>query len=469
MNDSPLVSIVMASYNHAEYIGAAIDSVLAQDYSNWELLIVDDASTDSTREVLIKYADPRIKPYYFSINRQDHPRNYALKIARGKYVAFLNSDDLFLPGKLSKQAKYLDSHSATGAVFSHTKCIDENGADHQSHPLQELFQQPNRTRHEWLRWFFHYGNALCFSSAMVRVSAISLDSTSWFNPSLIQVADWDLWIRICLENEIWIIPEHLTATRVLPARQNLSADSVSNRNRSQLEIPSVYQNFFSRSALTEANEIFPELHDLLPCDSTVWRHYLICYFASCHGSQELRRIGYQEMQQLLSDDSTVELLKEENPRLMRNFSLTAASSALQVQAVPTHWVYYVPNITGSYSEDYAHRFWREFDRQTVSFSLPKPSVSGKIRIDPSDEPITFQLRGLRIYSQLTGEIIWELGADTFNQVMVSRKVKFTQKNNYWIFHSRKPDPHLILPDLDFPNIAGKWLDFELDLTRETDP
>ena len=174
------------------------------------------------------------------------------------------------------------------------------------------------------------------------------------------------------------------------------------------------------------------------------------------------------MQKLLSDDSTVELLKEENPRLMRNFFLTAASAGLQPQAEPTHWVFYVPNETGAYGEEYAHGFWREFDRQTVSFSIPKPSHPGSIRIDPSDEPITFQLRGLRIYSQLTGEIIWELGADTFNQLMVSRKVKFTQKNNYWIFHSRKPDPHLILPDLDFPNIAGKWLDFEMDLTREID-
>ncbi|HBN76332.1 MAG TPA: hypothetical protein DD473_11045 [Planctomycetaceae bacterium] len=465
MSDTPMVSIIMASYNHAEYIGEAIDSVLAQDFSDWELFIVDDASTDSTRDVLSEYSDPRIHCHYFSINRQDHPRNYALQKARGQYVAFLNSDDAFLPGKLAKQVDYLERHSTVGAIFTHTRCIDENGELQQSHPLQRLFGQSNRTRHEWLRWFFERGNCLCFSSAMIRRSTFSESETIWFNPSFIQLSDFDLWIRICLKNEIWILTEQLTATRVLPAQRNLSADSVSSRNRNVLEISSIYQHFFTASVVEEATEIFPELCDWLPQDTTYWRRFLISDLAARQSYSEIRRAGFQKMQELLSEERAVESLREENPRLMRNFLLSAGSAAIQQHANPVHWVIYLPNETGSYSEEHAQRYWREFDRQTLCFSFPKPSVDGQIRIDPSDLPVTFKVNGLRLYEQQTGRLIWELLPETTSQITTNPEVDWIERDGGWILHSNQPDPNMLLPYMKFQEINGKWLDLELDLRQ----
>ncbi|TWT60160.1 glycosyltransferase family 2 protein [Rubinisphaera italica] len=465
MSDTPMVSIIMASYNHAEYIAEAIDSVLAQELTDWELFIVDDASTDSTRDVLSEYSDPRIHCHYFSINRQDHPRNYALKQARGQYIAFLNSDDAFLPGKLSKQVDYLESHSEAGAIFTHTRCIDENGEPHQSHPIQRLFEQTNRTRHEWLRWFFEYGNCLCFSSAMIRRSALTESSTAWFDPSFIQMSDFDLWIRICLKYEIWILPEQLTATRVLPAQRNLSADSVSSRNRNALEISSIYQHFLSTPAVEEATGIFPELCDWLPQDTSYWRRYLICNLAAQHMNSGIRREGFQKMQELLSEERAVESLREANPRLMRNFFLSAGSAAIQHQANPTHWVIYLPNKTGSYSEEHAQRYWREFDRQTLCFSFPKPLVDGQIRIDPSDQPVTFKVNGVRLYEQQTGRLIWELLPETTSQITTNPETDWIESDGGWILHSNQPDPNMLLPDMKFQEINGKWLDLELDLRQ----
>lgn len=110
MND--LVSIIMPSYNSEQYIKASIQSVLSQSYSNYELIIVDDCSKDKTVEIIKSFNDSRIKLY---INEKNGgaaiSRNRALKEARGKWIAFLDSDDIWVPDKLEKQIKFMESNS----------------------------------------------------------------------------------------------------------------------------------------------------------------------------------------------------------------------------------------------------------------------------------------------------------------------------------------------------------------------
>jgi len=110
MND--LVSIIMPSYNTAKYIGASIESIQAQTYTNWELIIVDDCSTDNSDEVVEQYlVDRRIK--YLKNEKNSGAaisRNYALREAGGKWIAFLDSDDLWLPEKLEKQIKFMEEN-----------------------------------------------------------------------------------------------------------------------------------------------------------------------------------------------------------------------------------------------------------------------------------------------------------------------------------------------------------------------
>src|SRR3546814_9257192 len=109
----------MPSYNHARYVGAAIESVLAQTMADFELIIVDDGSSDNSRTIIAGYTDPRITFLPFEKNRGAYTViNDAMRLARGDYIAHLNSDDRFLPDKLERQVAFLETHPDIGICFS---------------------------------------------------------------------------------------------------------------------------------------------------------------------------------------------------------------------------------------------------------------------------------------------------------------------------------------------------------------
>lgn len=127
MQDYGLVSIITPSWNCGKFIAETIDSVLTQTYPNWEMLIVDDCSTDSTKEVVAQYKDPRIKYHCLEKNSGAAvARNTALRMANGRWIAFLDSDDLWTPEKLESQLKFMYEN---GYSFSYHKYkeISENG------------------------------------------------------------------------------------------------------------------------------------------------------------------------------------------------------------------------------------------------------------------------------------------------------------------------------------------------------
>lgn len=120
-----LVSIIMPSWNTADFIRESIDSILAQTYTNWELLIVDDCSTDNTDEVVASYKDERIK--YFKNEKNSGAaltRNKALREAQGEWIAFLDSDDLWTVDKLEKQIKFMNDRGYKLSFTEYEK-IDE--------------------------------------------------------------------------------------------------------------------------------------------------------------------------------------------------------------------------------------------------------------------------------------------------------------------------------------------------------
>lgn len=125
-----LVSIIMPTYNCGRFIAESINSVIAQTYTNWELLIVDDCSTDNTKEVVAAFKDPRI---HYQCNERNSgaavTRNTALRLAKGKYIAFLDSDDLWLPEKLEKQIQFMEKN---GYSFTYH---EYNEIDEESQPI----------------------------------------------------------------------------------------------------------------------------------------------------------------------------------------------------------------------------------------------------------------------------------------------------------------------------------------------
>ena len=134
-----LVSIIMPSYNTAQYIGDSVRSVINQTYTNWELIIVDDCSTDHTDAVVASFQDERIR--YFKNERNSGAavsRNKALREVKGKWVAFLDSDDLWHPEKLEKQIRFMKEN---GYSFSYTNYSE---IDEQSQPLGRMVTGPKR-------------------------------------------------------------------------------------------------------------------------------------------------------------------------------------------------------------------------------------------------------------------------------------------------------------------------------------
>lgn len=114
----PLVSIVMPAYNAERYISEAINGVLSQTHENWELLITDDGSTDETATVVQAFRDKRIMYFYQKNQGQSAARNTSLGRANGKYIAFLDADDIFLPQKLERQVAFLESRPECDFSYS---------------------------------------------------------------------------------------------------------------------------------------------------------------------------------------------------------------------------------------------------------------------------------------------------------------------------------------------------------------
>ena len=130
ISKEPLVSIITPAYNSSEFIGETIESVINQKYKNWELLIVDDCSIDDTLSIINNYIkqDSRIKLIRLSLNsgHPSIPRNEAIKASKGKYISFLDSDDIWYPEKLSRQIQKMESDSLLFTHMSYAIC-DQKG------------------------------------------------------------------------------------------------------------------------------------------------------------------------------------------------------------------------------------------------------------------------------------------------------------------------------------------------------
>ncbi len=118
MNEEPFVSIILPTYNRVDWLPKSIESVLSQTYQDWELIIWDDGSTDNTTQLISSYEDKRIRFFSQKNHGKSHSLNQALRKANGKYVAFLDDDDQWLPEKLSIQIEYLQNHLEVDILFS---------------------------------------------------------------------------------------------------------------------------------------------------------------------------------------------------------------------------------------------------------------------------------------------------------------------------------------------------------------
>ena len=249
----------MSSYNYAKYLHEAINSVLNQTFSDYELFIQDDASIDESWSIIQSYTDPRISSLRNIMNQNDKEwmRKVVFEMATGEYIAIHHSDNIWEPQKLQKQVDYLDAHPDIGAVFTYAQIIDENGDPFrdESHFYYEIFDQPNRGRHEWLNYFFYHGNALCHPSILIHKKCY--DDCGFYRKGLAQIPDFDMWVRLCMKYEIHVIPEKLVRFRVKSDEMSSSGNRPATRIRGQFEYLQVLDSYLNIPTYQELVKIFP--------------------------------------------------------------------------------------------------------------------------------------------------------------------------------------------------------------------
>jgi glycosyltransferase involved in cell wall biosynthesis len=244
----------MAAYNHEKYVGRAIQSVLNQTLADFELVITDDGSRDRTAAEIEEFADARIRFFRFPANRgQFAATNHCLRQARGEYVAVLNSDDVFLPAKLEKQVGFLNGHPEVGAVFCRVRMIDEQ--DRAWHG-KEIFRTANMSRFAWLNHFFYRGNCLCHPAVLLRRQCHT--TVGGYDERYAQLADFDFWIRLCLQYEIHILPEELVGFRMLPQSGNMGSRRPDSIRRCRWEHRRIFDNFLLIDSPAVLRKVFPE-------------------------------------------------------------------------------------------------------------------------------------------------------------------------------------------------------------------
>jgi glycosyltransferase involved in cell wall biosynthesis len=198
MTDKPLVSVIVPSYNYGHYIGATCESLQAQTLASWECLVIDDGSTDDTAEVVERFikADPRIKFFRQQNRRQAAARNLGLAQMSGKYVQFLDADDLIEQEKLEQQVAYLENHPDVDILYGSVRYFRSEA------PGERLFTMWGDDK-PWMPELSGSGkhllttlvqqNIMVVNSPLIRREVI--DRVGLFDEELPPAEDWDYWIR----------------------------------------------------------------------------------------------------------------------------------------------------------------------------------------------------------------------------------------------------------------------------------
>lgn len=206
------VSVIITAYQHARFISDAIGSVLAQTYPDDELIVVDDGSTDGTREIVTNYGNQLV--YIYQENRGSAAaRNSGIRAATGEYVAFLDADDVWLPNKLELEVKFLDAHPSIGMVYSNYTYFGTRPG-----PAATGFAAIPPVSGQALKELF-LSNPISSSSVLIRKSCF--EKVGFFDESLVHGEDLDMWLRLapCCEIDNIAIP--LAKTRLYETNKHL--------------------------------------------------------------------------------------------------------------------------------------------------------------------------------------------------------------------------------------------------------
>lgn len=215
MNEtSPKISVIMPVYNAGKFLRQAIDSVLQQSFANFELIIINDGSTDDSEKTILNYSDKRIRHFNQANQGLIATLNHLISEAKGLYIARMDQDDVSFPERLKIQSEFLAAHPSIGLVGSWVQVVDRNN------DLLGTIKYP--VAHDFIRANLALRTCFAHGSIMMRHSLNPV-----YNRDFLHAEDYELWCRLALQTQMANIPRILYQWRFHPA----STSSVSSQNQ----------------------------------------------------------------------------------------------------------------------------------------------------------------------------------------------------------------------------------------------
>lgn len=316
------ITVILTSYNHEKFIRKSIESVLNQTYQNFEFIIVDDCSSDSSWNIICEYKRkyPEIITIHHEYNWrggtvEDVVKNYAT----GDYIALHHSDDIWNKDKLRKQVEAMQSMPECVAVFTNAEAIDDDDnayADKEGF-YYNLFQTENRSRQEWLNYFFYNGNCLCHPSVLIKKDVYEEDG--FFRKGLRQIPDFVKWIQICRKHEIYVLPDPLVQFRVHSGGKNASGMRAETQIRSTIELFLMLNEYAQITNREEFLKVFPEAIPYCKVDAFI-PEYALGRICTQNNVQPYTRVyGIELLYRVLNDPVKSETLKNKYQYTMQDF------------------------------------------------------------------------------------------------------------------------------------------------------
>jgi glycosyltransferase involved in cell wall biosynthesis len=209
----PQFSVIMPCFNHAAFVGESIEGVLAQSVSDLELIVVDDCSMDTSREVIEKYvrSDPRVRGIYHETNLgASRSRNDGMRAAQSQFLAFCDADDVWMPTKLARQLEILEKHPVHHVAYSDARIIDERGEE-TGERFSDKFPVPGNGSGRLFEELCTR-NFINMQTAVVRRECIA--DSGYFDEQIKWVEDWWFWVKIANTHSFVYTDEALAKYRV---------------------------------------------------------------------------------------------------------------------------------------------------------------------------------------------------------------------------------------------------------------
>ena len=243
LEESIKISVLLPVYNAEKYISEAVASILSQTYTNFELIILDDGSTDRSMSIIQGFNDSRIR---IASNESNsgliYTLNKGLKLAKGEYIARMDADDISLPTRFEKQVEFLDAHPEVGVLGTNYETFGKESKK------SNLFCLNNE-----IRVVKYFENPICHPSVMIRKAVIEANNIAYRNDFL-HMEDWGFWMDLSKHTELRNLPETLLKYRL--EGQNIT---VKNHESLKARMFKLYQTFLP-DLLSEIDENTYEKH-----------------------------------------------------------------------------------------------------------------------------------------------------------------------------------------------------------------